>query len=93
MNPPTFEPWRLRRLVQLYEATDCPAHAAEWKQKLAAFEKAATEKSTAPAPERRFDNPRPNAARLVLHPSRSADILVGPCASSPTGGQKCPRSW
>jgi hypothetical protein len=30
----------LQRLVQLYEATDRPAQAAEWKQKLADFEKA-----------------------------------------------------
>lgn len=73
--------------MQLYEATDRPAQAAKWKPKLSEFEKAETKKSTAPAPERRFDNPRLNAARLVLHPSRSADIPVGPCASSPTGGQ------
>ena len=32
-----------RHLVQLYEATDRPAQAAEWKQKLAEFEKAETE--------------------------------------------------
>jgi hypothetical protein len=37
----------LQRLVQLYEATDRPAQAAEWKQKLAEFEKAETEKQPA----------------------------------------------
>jgi eukaryotic-like serine/threonine-protein kinase len=45
--PPTDEP-RLReasqRLVQLYEATDRPDQAARWKQKLAEFEKAHSEK-------------------------------------------------
>lgn len=34
----------LRRLVQLYDATGCPDRAAEWKQKLAEFEKTETEK-------------------------------------------------
>ena len=37
----------LQRLVQLYEATDRPAQAAEWKQKQAGFEKAETEKQPA----------------------------------------------
>ena len=31
----------LERLVQLYDAWGQPAQAAEWKQKLAAFEQAA----------------------------------------------------
>jgi serine/threonine protein kinase/tetratricopeptide (TPR) repeat protein len=34
----------LARLVQLYEATDRPDQAAQWKQKLAEFDKAETEK-------------------------------------------------
>jgi len=37
----------LQRLVQLYEATGRPAQAAEWKQKLAEFQKAESEKQTA----------------------------------------------
>jgi len=41
----------LQRLVQLYEATDRPAQAAAWKQKLAEFEKAEAEKKSAtPSP-------------------------------------------
>jgi len=34
----------LQRLVQLYETTDRPDQAAEWKQKLVEFEKAATDR-------------------------------------------------
>jgi tetratricopeptide (TPR) repeat protein len=41
----------LQQLVQLYEATDRPAQAAEWKQKLAKFEKAQTNRPpAAPSP-------------------------------------------
>ena len=40
----------LARLVQLYEATDRPDQAAQWKQKLAEFDKAETEKK-ADAPQ------------------------------------------
>jgi eukaryotic-like serine/threonine-protein kinase len=41
----------LARLVQLYEATDRPDQAAQWKQKLAEFNKAETEKkANAPLP-------------------------------------------
>jgi hypothetical protein len=40
----------LARLVQLYEATDRPDQAAQWKQKLAEFNKAETEKK-ADAPQ------------------------------------------
>ena len=38
----------LQRLVQLYGATGRPDQAAAWKQKLAEFEKAETEKQAAP---------------------------------------------
>ena len=37
-----------QRLVQLYEATGRPDQAAEWKQKLAEFERAETKKPPAP---------------------------------------------
>lgn len=43
----------LQRLVQLYEATGRPDQAAEWKQKLAEFEKPASAKppgTTSPEP-------------------------------------------
>jgi hypothetical protein len=40
----------LQRLVQLYEETNRPDKAAEWKQKLAQFEQAETEKQPAPPP-------------------------------------------
>ena len=40
----------LQRLVQLYEETGRPAQAAEWKQKLAQFEKAETERQPAAPP-------------------------------------------
>jgi hypothetical protein len=40
----------LQRLVQLYEATDRSAQAAEWKQKLAEFEKAESQTSSAAPP-------------------------------------------
>jgi WD40 repeat protein/serine/threonine protein kinase len=43
-------PETLQRLVQLYEATDRPAQAAEWKQKLAEFEKGESEKPATPPP-------------------------------------------
>ncbi len=38
----------LQRLVQLYDATGHPDPAARWKQKLADFDKAQTEKQAAP---------------------------------------------
>jgi hypothetical protein len=38
----------LQRLVQLYEATSRPDQAAQWKQKLAEFEKAESEQKPAP---------------------------------------------
>lgn len=37
----------LQRLVQLYEATGRPDQAAEWKKKLAEFDKVGTEKKAA----------------------------------------------
>ena len=41
----------LQRLVQLYEETGRPDQAAEWKQKLAEFDRAETEKKAdAPQP-------------------------------------------
>ncbi len=40
----------LQRLLQLYEATGRPAQAAEWKRKLAEFDKAEAEKMSAARP-------------------------------------------
>jgi hypothetical protein len=40
----------LQRLVQLYEATSRPDRAAQWKQKLAEFEKAETEQKPSEPP-------------------------------------------
>ena len=41
LNAPRRIKESLERLVQLYEAWGKPAQAAEWKEKLAAFEQAA----------------------------------------------------
>jgi len=41
----------LQRLVQLCDATARPEKAAEWKQKLAEFEKAETEQKPAAPPQ------------------------------------------
>ena len=40
----------LQRLVQLYNATGPPDQAAEWKQKLAVFDKAETEQKPSEPP-------------------------------------------
>ena len=41
LNAPRRITEALERLVQLYDASGNPAQAAEWKQKLAAFQQAA----------------------------------------------------
>ncbi len=58
----------LQRLVQLYEATDRPDQAAQWKQKLAEFDKAETGKK-ADAPQSQAD-----AITPVLLPEAKALI-------------------
>ena len=51
LNSPRRITESLERLVQLYEARGKPAQAAEWKQKLAAFEQAAKSKNGGLFPE------------------------------------------
>ena len=53
--PPIFNAPRriqesLERLVQLYDAWGKPAQATEWKEKLAAFQQAATSRGGGPFP-------------------------------------------